>query len=236
MNENLNIATRSEVLEIALSIEEAINNLLSIFLEVSVDKPRAITHRSSSLSFKNKIDLLFDMGVLETECHGPFLLLMEFRNQFMHNSKCNSFVIASELLNREKQLLAYLGDKENFEKEDQFRIAYNKLHIKCLDILITQYEKRKNDLLERRMIVVSLANFASKISDLDKRIFDDILKVCSMPDSNSRDEIKLKNQILDIISNGHQRFETDKKFKDYMASIEKILADKYYIKKTFWRH
>ena len=98
-----NLPLRTEILDIALSLEQNVNSLLLIYLSIEIQERKAITNKSGNLSFKNKIDLLFDLEILNKDEYKYFLLLMEFRNQFLHNIECNSFTYAVDILGRDKE-------------------------------------------------------------------------------------------------------------------------------------
>ncbi len=63
---DINLQLRSEVLEISLNLEDAVNELLLALLLIEIPRRKAISNKSGNLSFKNKIDLLFDLEVLLT--------------------------------------------------------------------------------------------------------------------------------------------------------------------------
>ena len=103
MSNNKNLPLRTRILEIALDLEHGINSFLVWLLLIESDKRKAISNRSGTLSFKNKIDLLFDIDYLTIEEHKELLLVMEFRNQFLHNIECNSFQSAIFFLGADKK-------------------------------------------------------------------------------------------------------------------------------------
>ena len=83
---DINLQLRSEILDIALNLENAVNELILALLLIENPNRKAISNKSGNLSFKNKIDLLFDLDILSSGEHNILLLLMEFRNQFLHNT------------------------------------------------------------------------------------------------------------------------------------------------------
>lgn len=87
----MNIELRSQVLEKALVLENSINQLVLIYLGIKKEDKRAIGHKSGTLTYKNILDLLYDIDVLDSQEYNTLLLLMQFRNQFMHNIECDSF-------------------------------------------------------------------------------------------------------------------------------------------------
>ena len=123
---DMNLQLRSEILDIALNLEHAVNELLLALLLIENPNRKAISNKSGNLSFKNKIDLLFDLDILISDEHHKLLLLMEFRNQFLHNIKCCSFEIAVNQLgvDKEKQLLKFDDEDKIIDKECRYQNAF----------------------------------------------------------------------------------------------------------------
>lgn len=95
---SINRELRIEILECALRLETNINTLILELLDISDKvKKRSLSGKSGSLPFKNKIDLLFDLEVINDDEYREFLLLMEFRNKFLHDLYCDSFENAFSL-------------------------------------------------------------------------------------------------------------------------------------------
>lgn len=69
---NRNLPLRTNVLEMALNVEDSVNSILLIYLSIENNDRKAITNKSGNLSFKNKIDLLFDLDILTKEEHACF--------------------------------------------------------------------------------------------------------------------------------------------------------------------
>jgi predicted nucleic acid-binding Zn ribbon protein len=106
---NINLELRKEILERALVLESEINQLLLIFLSINKDNSKTLSNRSSSLSFKNKIDLLYDLENINKQEHETLILFMEIRNKFIHNIKCSTFTKVLKVLGNDKRnrLLKY---------------------------------------------------------------------------------------------------------------------------------
>jgi len=92
--------------------------------------------------------LLFDLEVLNSDEHEIFLLLIEFRNQFLHNIQCSSFENAVKLLgsDKEKRLLKFDDAKDSLDREFKYRNAFRNLNIKCLNIICKKIEDRRNQI------------------------------------------------------------------------------------------
>jgi hypothetical protein len=145
---NINLELRSEILDIALTLEHVVNELILGLLVIDKPNKKAMSNKSGSLSIKNKIDLLFDLEVLNSDEHEIFLLLIEFRNQFLHNIQCSSFENAVKLLgsDKEKRLLKFDDAKDSLDREFKYRNAFRNLNIKCLNIICKKIEDRRNQI------------------------------------------------------------------------------------------
>jgi len=64
MNENINLEIRSEILEYSLTIENTVNTLLQSYLGILEKEATKNFGHKAGISFKNKIDLLYDIDVL----------------------------------------------------------------------------------------------------------------------------------------------------------------------------
>ncbi len=120
---------RKNVLATSLVLEMLISEFAAELLDIKdVKNSRLFGNRSCSLSFNQKIDLLFDMGVVTTESRTKFQTFMEIRNQFMHNlmalnnEKCISF-----LEGKEKYLLRTYPTDLSQSKEKQLDHAISEL-------------------------------------------------------------------------------------------------------------
>ena len=103
MENDINLQLRSEILDAALTLEDAVNKLLLALLVIDKPDKKAMSNKSGNLSFKNKIDLLFDLEILSNDEYRALLLLMELRNQFLHNIECSSFENAVKHLGKDKE-------------------------------------------------------------------------------------------------------------------------------------
>ena len=135
---------RNEVLKYALQIEDFLQDILTLYLNIFTPHRRALSNRSGSFSARNKIDLLYDLEVLNKEEHRTFVLFTEFRNQFVHNAHCNSFSDAVRHLDNDKgkQLLRFATqDLQNLE--NKYRHAFGCLYAKCLRIGAAKLEEKR---------------------------------------------------------------------------------------------
>lgn len=193
----MNLQLRSEILEIALNIEDSINKLLLALLLIENQNRKAISSKSGNLSFKNKIDLLFDLDILVSDEHQKLLLLMEFRNQFLHNIKCCSFQDAINHLGteKEKKLSKYDDETSIADKEFKYQNAFRNLNIECLRMIATKLDERMSQIEERRKVHVELIEsqifFINRYFDILKKV----ILVCERNALRITEASKLINQL-----------------------------------------
>lgn len=202
----INRELRIEILECALKLEANINTLLLELLDISDNvKKKSLSGKSGSLSFKNKIDLLFDLEVISDNEHRELILLMEFRNKFLHDLYCNSFKDALSLCgeHRNNNMLSLVYGVEaskNFSKNEKNR-------------KITEYDSRPEQEKEQ----ICLESFNS----LFKRTVDIVknkIEISEQEFQDRLDVIRKLNRIRGFF------------FKRYFYLIKSIreLSEKYY--------
>jgi hypothetical protein len=89
---------RLQVLEHSLQLEGYATLWLSIFLDIDSRISKTLGNKSSAISLNSKINLLIDLGALDSKMSDKFLKLMEIRNQFMHNPHAKTFVDCSNYI------------------------------------------------------------------------------------------------------------------------------------------
>ena len=72
--------TRYKVINDVLDIEYRLSNILLIAFRILKDNTKTLSHKSSSLSSKNKVDLLFDFGEFDNKEYKQFTTILEIRN------------------------------------------------------------------------------------------------------------------------------------------------------------
>ena len=221
---DINLELRSEILDASIHLEYAIDELLLALLVIEKPKRKAITNKSGNLSFKNKIDLLFDLDILIDREHQQLLLLMELRNQFLHNIECISFEKALDFLgsDKEKKLLKF-ADSENFEnKEDRYKNAFGNLKIGCLEIVASKIDDRRNQLEDREKMLVNSAEsqifFINKYFGITKQI----LEIFEKSSSTSVDVFSLYKQIEKTISTDMELLQSSEEYTKLQTEFKEL--------------
>jgi len=159
--EKLNMPLRTVVLQHSIRQEQTSSEIIKALLRILKSKTKTLGNKSSSLSFKNKIDLLHDLEELTDEEYNQLIKFMEIRNQFIHNHECSSFI---QLGGANAELTTYLRKQfPNDEKDEEKSLleSYKQLFIRCQGKLLvmerefvaglrTDYEKHMHNQLMKR--------------------------------------------------------------------------------------
>ncbi len=157
-----NSPLRSSILICSIRTEEAASDVLKYMLRIIKGDSKTLGSKSSSLSFKNKIDLLYDIDDLTKDYYTRCLKFMELRNQFIHNPKCNSFI---DLEIEAPDVAKFLKNKlPNKHKDPEFSYAesFKQLWMQVLGKLLTlklEYRKGMHDELMKFVNAKTIENF-----------------------------------------------------------------------------
>lgn len=105
---------RLQVLELSIFVERFVSSALSSLLDIDLDNSKTLSNKSSAFSFRQKLDLLTDIGATNKEAVKRFQIFAEIRNQFAHNYFVKDFTSCFSFLDgAEKQLRKAFKDKIN---------------------------------------------------------------------------------------------------------------------------
>lgn len=226
METEINIELRKEILEIALNIEKMVSDLLILYLNIEKEDRKAISNKSSSLSFKNKIDLLFDLEVFSKDEYSKLLLIMEFRNQFLHNYDCNSFEKAGFFLGLDKLRKLLSLDKyrdENIDNDINYIDAYRGLHLSCIDDVLLKIQRKEEISKEKRELVFALSGYTQSIIDYDTDLFEKIIDASIPNDNDSKELISFKMQIHKLIIDDTETLSNSEFLRDSQNQMSDII-------------
>ncbi len=232
----MNLQLRTEILDIALNLEQNVDSLLLVLLLIENPKRKAISNRSGNLSFRNKIDLLFDLDVLNSNEHNMLLLMMEFRNQFLHNIECNSFEAAVQLLgnDKKKRLLKFDNLESNSDKEFQYQNAYRNLNIESMKIILEKIKDRKTEIDDRRKTLTKLLDGHIFLLDKYFNLADKVIKLCEENVSASTEVINLTTLIAQEVAKDTELVFSSEEYSQIQNELKKSCSLEK-IKKYFKR-
>jgi len=223
---DMNLELRSEILEASLNLENAVSEFIVALLVIEKEKRKAISNKSGNLSFKNKIDLLFDLDSLNSEEHQKLLLLMELRNQFLHNLECNSFVKAINLLGSDKgKKLLKLGNTNGIEDlEYQYKSAFVNLKIECLKIVTDKIEDRMKQIDDRAKTLKYLPESQIFLIEKHFNIIKRIIEIFENNASNRPEVIRLFDQVEKVITDDVNSFQTSEEYLKMQSEFMELYS------------
>lgn len=143
----MNLELRKEILEQSLIIENKLSEILLVLLGIRKDNPKTLGYQGSSLSFKSKTDLLFDINVISKNLYNDLVTFMEIRNQFIHNLDALNFKTVLQRIGRNKNFTKEIGEKFKYddykeeEAENRCKDGFKLLSIKVCKELIECEQK-----------------------------------------------------------------------------------------------
>jgi len=169
----MSLQIRTTILEKSLSLESILSQIIAKIIRVPKVKTKTLGNQSSSLSFKTKVDLLYDLDRINLEEYNLLILFMEIRNQFVHNIESDSYIKVMEILGSSKKnkLLSVNQDVADFhnqlkkkqnteeQQEKSLEFAFDFLFLKLREIILNQekkiiedFEKEKNLEIDSKML------------------------------------------------------------------------------------
>ena len=147
----MDVNIRLHVLEKSLDIENELSKIIIEIIKVPKSNTKTLGNQSSSLSFKTKADLLYDLDRISLNEYNSLILFMEIRNQLIHNLNADTFTKTFEILGNSKKtkLLSINPDVKEFRdkliKENQkvdeeklLEFGFNFLYFQLKEAIINQ--------------------------------------------------------------------------------------------------
>lgn len=168
---------RVNILEASLIIERQTSIFLAALLGIRDFKDsRTLGNISGSLPFNTKIDLLIDMGALDSETRNMFQTFMELRNQFMHNIDADSYENCISFLKGKKNfLLKKYSQDDSLSKEEQMKNAIESLCTDVQKLTLEIFEKVKEKIMKQADLEVHKISSDAYLSYFQKPN-DDLFK------------------------------------------------------------
>lgn len=209
----MNIQVRTTILEKSLTLENFLSQIIAQIIRVPKTKTKTLGNQSSSLSFKTKVDLLYDLDRINLEEYNLLILFMEIRNQFIHNIESDSYIKVLEILGNSKKtkLLNVNPDVAEFhtelkkrqdteeQQEKSLEFAFDFLFLKLREIILNQHQKIIEDFEKEKLQEVDskMLEFYS----VSFKIFQDTVEEFGEVFSNSLEEgIGSKTQFKELMN------------------------------------
>ena len=189
---------RSKILSNSLRLDYIITMMLGDLLGFAPVTSITLGTKSSTLSFKSKVELLIDIGALNKNNKNKFIKFMEIRNQFVHNISVDSFKSCFASVEGstgflKKNYPKAVGEKKT--EESLFEKLYDELSEDVFNLAIGIGQKVKEN--ERKSISAIYKNdaFDILVTSLDNLVKVHLLK--SPKDSPEYNLARVVNSLVE---------------------------------------
>ncbi len=233
----INLKLRSEILECSLHIEKEINNLILLLLGIYSDsKKTKLFGNKPGISFKNKIDLLYDIQILSKKENYDFELLMIFRNKFLHDIDCDSFHAVFEqisdngIINKFKD---FLDEDKNINDETACLFAFKLLFLKNLKVIHDKVKSRKQLIENKAKLLQVLIDQNTFQVDLFFNLISEIYSACENADLVDNKVQELVKTVTTICKENADKYSSDEKFISLQKEHNELLLNNDF-QKFYW--
>ncbi|WP_299367387.1 hypothetical protein [Winogradskyella sp.] len=206
---------RQLAIEKTLKIESITSMLIKNIIGLAInEETKTLSNKSSSLSLKSKVDLLYDCKKINKEEYSILLHILSIRNQFAHNFDCKKFEdLPNYISGIDKPLLKYC-ESLTADHNQNLVNGFNRMIEIIMESLKIQFEEMIIDLKRqtrnakakyKRILDKRLNHYGIKEKEEMKiyrplfiKIFDEEKQ---NPDEASLD-LRVHNRILELIKNG----------------------------------
>ena len=158
---------RNWVIARVLRLEQASSDALREIFRIYDHNSRTLGNKSKyALSFRTKIDLLYDLGEIDELVYPHLIKLMEIRNQFAHNPTAISFVSFDDIddginkyLLKVKNCPEEIGKEQ--DKEKKLKLIFEHIYgiaIGKLLIIIAEYSNAIKSEMNKYMNDIIIQN------------------------------------------------------------------------------
>ena len=121
---------RLYVISNAILVEFYVSAILCSLLDIKQEESKTLGNKASSLTFRNKVELLSDSNYIDSALKTKLLKFAELRNQFAHNSEANDYTSTMGFLDGIENYLRKTYDIKMYSSlsnEDQLDKLYKLL-------------------------------------------------------------------------------------------------------------
>ena len=197
---DINKELRSEILEYSLNLEDGVNSLILLCLGIFDDKNATrLFGNKASISFKNKIDLLYGIGVISKEENADIELLMVIRNKFLHDLNCSTFLILLDQVDNgiKNKFQRHIPSGGNINSEESCKIACFNLFGHNIRILLNKVRERRMKFERKHEVLKSKNELIIFQYDLFFDFMSDLLVIVEESALENTEAQNLGNLILE---------------------------------------
>ena len=205
----INLELRCEVLRYSLHLEDGINSLLLLSLGVfDVGRTTRLFGNKAGISYKQKIDLLFDINVLTKEENAEMELLSIFRNKLLHDIYYDSMLSIIDSLDKGlmSKFKVYFEPGQDICGEKDCLAALRKLFLKNINTISEKNTHIREISEQKRELFADGQNM--NLHQID--VFFDLISELSLDLEHSNLEdpevLKLAQKLLITVGKYKDRF------------------------------
>ena len=231
----IQLETRTFVLERTLHIEDAINDLLLLYLGISDKHSTKLFGKKVGISFKNKIDLLHDIDVILKNEHLDLELLMIFRNKFVHDADSNDFLSVLKQFDNgiKNRFNKHFDENTSIDNEEDCKTAYGNLHLKSAKVILEKV-RNKRELYEKKgKLLQTLFHRSELLTDSAFKFMDNIFEILENSDLENNKIAELASIISLEIKKYSNELEFDEKYVNSNKILSELTSDNENLRKIF---
>jgi hypothetical protein len=162
------MSVRADALQRSIILEDSINSLLLFYLGIEDKESTKHFGKKAGISFKSKVELLYDIGVLLKEELLNFELLMVFRNKFAHDIKSDSFTSVIDQLDNgvRNRFNKFIPNQSDTPNERTYEKAFNELFITNIKVIKLKYADRRIHIKNKADLLKGYADKSARLIDL----------------------------------------------------------------------
>ncbi|WP_103070842.1 hypothetical protein [Aquimarina sediminis] len=219
---------RTEILEISLKTEESINSLLLVYLRIDDKSRTKLFGKKAGISFKSKIDLLYDINVLSKEEHQNIELLMNFRNKFLHDISCDTFINTLTHFDNgiKNRFSKFLSEGETLDQEESCRTAFGKLYINNAKIIGEKFKQKRLQVENNSDTIQSLLITNERVFEISFKLLDSIMKELEESELENPKIRVLSDKISEICQEYGKKFSSDEELQKLKDKLQATFENK----------
>ncbi len=235
MDMDLNLEKRTEVLEYALQIEESIKILLLLCLGINDNTKTKLFGSKAGISFQSKIDLLYDIDILEKDEHQGLELQMNFRNKFLHDIKFNTYLSVLSFFDNgiKNRFKKYLLDGGDILDENSCREAYQNLYLSNLKVISNKIESKKKAADDTMDLLSTPTKIYNGLTDIFFNLIRDLYQQIENSNLKNPDVIELVDNIRTKCKEYSAKFMNNEEVKEIYTDYYSRLANPDKMKDIF---
>lgn len=132
---------RQIAIERTLKIEKSTSLIVKHIIGIAInEETKSLDNKSSALSLKSKIDLLYDCRKLKKEQYTNILHILSIRNQFAHNYECHDFSNLEKFIKGINKALLRHTDLNDLSQEEKLKDGFINMSNQVLSILKVEFD------------------------------------------------------------------------------------------------